>query len=172
MLAVSALLGTIWTVKVLAWTTLVVLVVSKRFRHLLVGLVSVQVVTLATMVLSAAVGRPRPFGVSIEGSWAGWSMPSRPVANLSAILVAMLYCLIPKGRWRQVSKWVATGLVALLALARMVLGVDAPSDVLVGAVIGVTIPLLAFRWFAPSEVFPVVYRRGRSAHLNVGGGPR
>lgn len=78
MLAVSALLGTIWTVKVLAWTTLVVLVVSKRFRHLLVGLVSVQVVTLATMVLSAAVGRPRPFGVSIEGSWAGWSMPSRP----------------------------------------------------------------------------------------------
>jgi hypothetical protein len=66
MLAVSALLGTIWTVKVLAWTTLVVLVVSKRFRHLLVGLVSVQVVTLATMVLSAAVGRPRPFGVSID----------------------------------------------------------------------------------------------------------
>jgi len=43
MLAVSALLGTIWTVKVLAWTTLVVLVVSKRFRHLLVGVVSVQV---------------------------------------------------------------------------------------------------------------------------------
>jgi hypothetical protein len=44
MLAVSALLGTIWTVKVLAWTTVVVLAVSKRFRHLLVGLVSVQVV--------------------------------------------------------------------------------------------------------------------------------
>ena len=40
---------------------------------------------------------------------------------------------------------------------------------LVGVVIGVTIPLLAFRWFAPDEVFPVVYRRGRSAHLDVGG---
>ena len=39
----------------------------------------------------------------------------------------------------------------------------------VGVVIGVTIPLLAFRWFAPNEVFPVVYRRGRSAHLDVGG---
>jgi tRNA A-37 threonylcarbamoyl transferase component Bud32/membrane-associated phospholipid phosphatase len=169
MLAVSALLGTIWTVKVLAWMTLVVLVVSKRFRHLMVGLVSVQVVTLATMVLSAAVRRPRPFGVGIEGSWAGWSMPSRPVAYLSAILVAMLYSLVPKGRWRQVGKWAATGVVALLAAARMALGVDAPSDVLVGAVIGVTIPLLAFRWFAPSEVFPVVYHRGRSAHLDVGG---
>jgi membrane-associated phospholipid phosphatase/tRNA A-37 threonylcarbamoyl transferase component Bud32 len=169
MLAVSALLGTIWTVKVLAWTTLVVLVVSKRFRHLLVGVVSVQVVTLATIVLSAAVRRPRPFGVGIEGSWAGWAMPSRPVAYLAAILVAMLYSLVPKGRWRQTAKWVATGLVALLGLARMVLGVDAPSDVLVGAVIGVTVPLLAFRWFAPNEVFPVSYHRGRSAHLDVGG---
>jgi tRNA A-37 threonylcarbamoyl transferase component Bud32/membrane-associated phospholipid phosphatase len=169
MLAVSALLGTIWTIKVLAWMTLVVLVVSKRFRHLLVGVVSVQVVTLATIGLSAAIRRPRPLGVGIEGSWAGWAMPSRPVAYLAAILVAMLYSLVPKGRWRQTGKWVATGLVALLGLARMVLGVDAPSDVLVGAAIGVTIPLLAFRWFAPYEVFPVVYRRGRSAHLDVGG---
>jgi tRNA A-37 threonylcarbamoyl transferase component Bud32/membrane-associated phospholipid phosphatase len=169
MLAVSALLGTIWTVKVLAWTTLVVLVVSKRFRHLLVGVVSVQVVSLGTMVLSAAIRRPRPFGMAVEGSWAGWAMPSRPVAYLAAILVAMLYSVVPKGRWRQTGKWVATGLVALLGLARMVLGVDAPSDVLVAAAIGVTIPLLAFRWFAPGEIFPVRYRRGRSAHLDVGG---
>jgi tRNA A-37 threonylcarbamoyl transferase component Bud32 len=36
-------------------------------------------------------------------------------------------------------------------------------------VLGVTFPLLAFRWFAPNEVFPVSYRRGRSAHLDVGG---
>ena len=35
--------------------------------------------------------------------------------------------------------------------------------------IGVTIPLLAFRLFTPSEVFPITYRRGRSAHLDVGG---
>ena len=83
--------------------------------------------------------------------------------------VTMLYSLVPKGRWRQAGKWVATGLVTLLALARMYLGVDAPSDVLVGAALGVTIPLLAFRWFAPNEVFPVSYRRGRSAHLDVGG---
>jgi tRNA A-37 threonylcarbamoyl transferase component Bud32 len=41
--------------------------------------------------------------------------------------------------------------------------------VLLGAVIGVTIPLLAFRWFTPNEVFPISYRRGRSAHLDVGG---
>jgi membrane-associated phospholipid phosphatase/tRNA A-37 threonylcarbamoyl transferase component Bud32 len=169
MRGVTGLLGTIWTIKVLAWSTLIVLLLYKRFRHLVVAVVSVQVVSLVAIALSAAMRRPRPFGVAIEGSWAGWSMPSRPVAFLSAVSVAMLYSLVPKGRWRQAGKWVATGLVTLLALARMYLGVDAPSDVLVGAAIGVTIPLLAFRWFTPSEVFPVHYRRGRSAHLDVGG---
>ena len=29
--------------------------------------------------------------------------------------------------------------------------------------------MTGFRYFAPSEVFPVTYRRGRSAHLDVGG---
>jgi membrane-associated phospholipid phosphatase/tRNA A-37 threonylcarbamoyl transferase component Bud32 len=165
----SGLLGSLWTVKVLAWATLIVLVVYKRFRHLVVGLISFQVVSLVVVGLSAAARRPRPFGVEIEELWSGWSMPSRPVAFLSAILVTMLYTLVPKGRWRQAGKWVATGLVTLLALARMYLGVDAPSDVLVGAALGVTIPLLAFRWFTPNEVFPISYRRGRSAHLDVGG---
>jgi membrane-associated phospholipid phosphatase len=163
------LIGSLWTVKVLAWSSLVALVVYKRYRHLIVGLISFQVVTLLVLGLSAAVRRPRPFGVVLEGPWAGWSMPSRPVAYLSAILVAMLYSLVPAGRWRQLGKWVATGLVVLLGLVRVYLGVDAPSDVLVAAAIGVTIPLLAYRWFTPSEVFPVSYHRGRTAHLDVGG---
>jgi membrane-associated phospholipid phosphatase/tRNA A-37 threonylcarbamoyl transferase component Bud32 len=169
MRGLNGLLGSLWTVKVLAWSTLIVLVVYKRFRHLVVGLVGFQVVTLMVLALSVAARRPRPFGVEIEGPWAGWSMPSRPVAYLSAILVTMLYSLVPKGRWRQAGKWVATGLVTLVGLVRMYLGVDAPSDVLVGAAIGVTIPLLAFRWFTPNEVFPITYRRGRTAHLDVGG---
>jgi membrane-associated phospholipid phosphatase/tRNA A-37 threonylcarbamoyl transferase component Bud32 len=165
----SGLTGSLWTVKVLAWSTLIVLVVYKRYRHLLVGLISFQVVTLLVFGLSAVVRRPRPFGVTLEGPWAGWAMPSRPVAYLSTIVVIMLYSLVPKGRWRQLGKWVATGLVVLLGLVRMYLGVDTPSDVLVGAAIGVTIPLLAYRWFTPSEVFPISYRRGRTAHLDVGG---
>jgi hypothetical protein len=85
------------------------------------------------------------------------------------LLVGVLYGLVPEGRWRQVGKWVVTALVALVAVARMYLGVDTPTDVLVGAALGVTVPLLGFRWFAPSQVFPVSYHRGRSAHLDVGG---
>jgi hypothetical protein len=64
---------------------------------------------------------------------------------------------------------VAVGLITVVAVARMALGVDAPTDVLVGVGIGVTIPLLAYRWFTPNEVFPITYRRGRGAHLDVGG---
>ena len=169
MRGLNGLLGSLWTVKILAWATLIVLVVYKRFRHLVIALISFQVLSLAVVGLSAAARRPRPFGVELEGSWAGWAMPSRPVAFLAAILISMLYSLVPKGRWRQAGKWVATGLVTVLALARMYLGLDAPSDVLVGAALGVTIPLLAFRWFAPYEVFPISYKRGRTAHLDVGG---
>jgi tRNA A-37 threonylcarbamoyl transferase component Bud32 len=107
--------------------------------------------------------------VELRGSWAGWAMPSRPVAIFAATLVGVLYTLVPAGRWRQLGKWVAAGLVTAFALARVGLGVDAPTDALVGAVIGVAVSVAAYRLFVPSEVFPVAYRRGRSAHLDVGG---
>jgi tRNA A-37 threonylcarbamoyl transferase component Bud32 len=81
----------------------------------------------------------------------------------------MLYCLVPQGRRRQQGKAVVAGIVALVALARLYLAVDTPITVLVAIVVGVMIPLVAFRWLCPDEVFPVTYRRGRSAHLDVGG---
>jgi membrane-associated phospholipid phosphatase/tRNA A-37 threonylcarbamoyl transferase component Bud32 len=169
MRGLHGLLGSIWTIKVLAWATLIVLVVYKRFRHAIVGLISVQAAALLAVALSAAVRRPRPFGVEFAGVWSGWSMPSRPVAILAAVTITICYTLVPKGRWRQAAKWGVAAAVTLLAITRMYLGVDSPSDVLVGAAIGVTVPLLMFRWFVPNEVFPVSYRRGRSAHLDVGG---
>ena len=120
------------------------------------------------VVRLATVDRPA-FGVELRGSWAGWAMPSRPVAILAATLVGMLYTLVPEGRWRQLGKWIATGLVAVFALARVYLGVDAPTDALLGAVIGVAVSVVAYRLFVPNEVFPVAYKRGRSAHLDVSG---
>jgi tRNA A-37 threonylcarbamoyl transferase component Bud32 len=107
--------------------------------------------------------------VDIRTGWGGWALPSVQITSLAATLVIILYTLVPEGRWRQRGKWVATGVVALAALGRMALGAEAPSDVLVGAAIGVTVPLVLFRWFTPNEVFPISYRRGRAAHLDVGG---
>jgi hypothetical protein len=59
--------------------------------------------------------------------------------------------------------------VALIGLARVYLRVETPTDVVVGTAIGVAIPLLGFRMFAPGEVFPVTYKRGSAAHLDVSG---
>ena len=119
-------------------------------------------------LLAPLVQRPRPFGVAFRTDWYAWAL-SQQLAALAFVLVGILYGLVPEGRWRQTGKWVATALVALVALAQMYLGVEAPTDILVGVAVEVAIPLLGFRLLAPSQVFPISYRRGRSAHLDVGG---
>jgi tRNA A-37 threonylcarbamoyl transferase component Bud32/membrane-associated phospholipid phosphatase len=165
-----AALSSWWVLNGLLAGLLVALLVLRRFRHLIVVVILAQ---LLSLIVEAWVGplaqRPRPFGVIIRAGWGGWALPSVQVTFLAAGLVMSLYTLVPEGRWRNNGKWVATGWVALAALGRIALGAEAPTDVLVSAAIGVTLPLVAFRLFAPSEVFPITYRRGRSAHLDVTG---
>jgi tRNA A-37 threonylcarbamoyl transferase component Bud32 len=60
-------------------------------------------------------------------------------------------------------------LLALLAVARLYLAVDHPTDVVAGAVLGVALPIVAFRLVVPDDAFPVGYRRGTRAHLEVTG---
>jgi tRNA A-37 threonylcarbamoyl transferase component Bud32/membrane-associated phospholipid phosphatase len=168
-LAVAAFPASWLASKILAWCIVVPLLVFRRVRHLVVYVVALAVTSQLVLVLSAALKRPRPFGAVVDGSWNGYALPSVQVAVLAASLVSVLFVLVPEGRWRQAGKWVATLIVVLAGLARVALGLDAPTDVLLGAVIGVTVPLLAFRWFTPNEVFPITYRRGSSAHLDVGG---
>jgi len=165
--AIVASTGSAGMIGALRWGTLLALLALRRIRHLVVFVGSFLAVLLAVRL--ATVDRPRPFGVDLRGSWAGWAMPSRPVAIFAATLVGVLYTLVPVGRWRQLGKWVVTGLVAAFALARIHLGVDAPTDALLGAVIGVAVSVAAYRLFVPNESFPVAYRRGRAAHLDVGG---
>jgi membrane-associated phospholipid phosphatase len=161
--------GSWWTLMVLQPALLLALLVLRRWRHLIVWLVAWILAGNIAAGLAMTARQPRPFGVDLRTSWGGWAMPSLQVTYLAVLLVGILYTLVPEGRWRNTGKWVAAGLVALVGLARVALGVDAPNDVLVGAGIGVAIPLLLFRRFTPGEVFPVAYRRGRSAHLDIGG---
>jgi membrane-associated phospholipid phosphatase/tRNA A-37 threonylcarbamoyl transferase component Bud32 len=159
-----------WVLNALLWGLLLALLVLRRFRQLIVLFILAQVLSLLTENVVAAIAqRPRPFGVVIREGWGGFAMPSLQITYFTATLVAILYTMVPEGRWRNTGKWVATGLVALTAVGRMALGADAPTDVLVGVALGVTIPLVGFRWFAPNEVFPISYHRGSGAHLDVGG---
>ena len=158
-----------WVLWTVSYGLVLVLLVLRRWRHLIVWLVVSVLGDFLTFALAMIARRPRPFGVELQTSWGGWAMPSVQVAFLTAGLMAVLYTLVPEGRWRNLGKWLVAGLITLVALARMALGVDAPSDVLVGVGLGVALPLLLFRRFTPNEAYPVTYRRGRSAHLDVGG---
>jgi len=163
-----AFLGSWWVIN-LGFGLVLALLALRRFRHLILALIVAQLLTtISENLVGSSAHRPRPFGVVIGTSWGGWALPS-PVMHLAATLVVVLYSLVPEGRWRQRGKLLATGLVTLVGLGRIALGAEAPTDVLVGAAIGVAIPLALFRLFAPNEVFPISYRRGRAAHLDVTG---
>ena len=165
-----AFLSSWWVLNILGFGLVLALLALRRFRHLIIAVIVAQ---LLTMVIYDVVGpiaqRPRPFGVDIRTGWGGWALPSVQVASLAGSLVVVLYTLVPEGRWRQLGKLLTTGVVALAGLGRIALGAEAPTDVLVGAAIGVTVPLVLFRLFTPTEVFPIRYRRGRAAHLDVTG---
>ncbi|HEX5876728.1 MAG TPA: RIO1 family regulatory kinase/ATPase, partial [Actinomycetota bacterium] len=168
MMALHAL-GSRWTSRVLFWSTVAALIVLRRFRHLFVFLGATLAVTALTGLFSFLYVWPRPLGVEILGDWSGYANPSRPVAALTALLMGMLYSLAPAGRLRQLGKLGVAALVAGLSVALIYLAVNSPSDVLIAVVLGVTVPLVAFRMITPNEVFPVTYHRGQTAHLDVGG---
>ena len=165
----AGVLGTPEALRVLWWAALAILLIWRRWRHLLVWLGAILVVNIVLGVSTDLIQRQRPVGVEILGEWTGYAMPSRPMAILAAVLVNGLYSLVPAGRPRELGKMVVIGLLGITAVSRVYLAQDAPTDVLVGTIIGVAIPLAAFRLFAPNEIFPVSYHRGRTAHLDLTG---
>jgi tRNA A-37 threonylcarbamoyl transferase component Bud32 len=169
LVGLNAALVSRWTVGVLRLGTMAALVGLRRWRHLLIFLGSIVAVELAAAQLAIFQGRPRPFGVAIIGSWEGFSFPAPRVAALAVTLVGMAYAMLPPGRPRSRGKWAATAILLLLGFARAYLAVDNPSDLAATVILGVGVPVVAFRFFTPNEVYPVTYRRGKAAHLDVGG---
>jgi tRNA A-37 threonylcarbamoyl transferase component Bud32 len=161
--------GTGWGVTVIGVSLVVLTMAFRRWRHLLVFLCSLLFLLTVGDWIYSGLSRPRPYGVPIIASWASYSAPSPPVANLTIFLMGVVYCLAVPGRPRSYAKVAATVAIALFCLARLYLGVDHPADALLGVALGVAIPVAAFRFFTPNEVFPVVYRRGRTAHVDVTG---
>jgi tRNA A-37 threonylcarbamoyl transferase component Bud32 len=172
-MVVVAALSSQWMIAALGWATILVLLAARRFRHLLVFLGVALLIHAITVRLAYAtleqVSALRPAEIAVLGPTGQSASPVLPLAMLTGRLVSMLYCLVPQGRRRQQGKAAVAGIIALVALARLYLAVDTLTTVLVAIVIGVMIPLVAFRLLCPDEVFPVTYRRGRTAHLDVGG---
>ena len=162
-------LGSVWAVRLVAWPTIAVLLLSRRFQHLAAWLAVVLGSALLTESVSLAVGRMRPAEVEILGAWDGYAHPSRVVAGIALVLAGALSTLVPSGRWRNRAKWLAGAWLGALCTARLYLAVDHPTDILAGLVTGWALPVVAFRLLVPEEAFPISYRRGARAHLDVGG---
>ncbi len=162
--------GSWWVIEITVWVLTVALIVFRRWRHLVIYLVVSQVAQIARRPPE----RPRRpsrarSGCPCEGVGADGRCRRSTCSPSPGCRSWPCTRWSPRGTLRNRLKWVVAVLVTAVALARLHLGVDLPSAIVVGVLIGVGFAVTGFRYFAPSEVFPVTYRRGRSAHLDVGG---
>ncbi len=156
-----------WSIHVMRWSAVFVLLAFKRFRFLIVLLVAWTVSAVVASGLAELFKRERPIGVEILGRWSGYSHPSLPIVALAGLLCGVCITMVPRGRLRYAVEIISGLTIVAVGTARVYLGSDHPSDVVFGTLLTVTIVALVCRLFLPEEVFPVVYRRGRSAHLEL-----
>jgi membrane-associated phospholipid phosphatase/tRNA A-37 threonylcarbamoyl transferase component Bud32 len=142
----------------------------RRWRHLVIWMVSLGIAGAILEGLALFTRRPRPFGVRQLAGWEGFSTPSLAIGAVAILSIGVAYMLFVPGRPRFWAKVAAAAAIALIGVLRIYLGVDHFTDVLFGAIVGVAIPLTAFRAYAPTDVFPVRYGgHGKAAHLDVSG---
>jgi membrane-associated phospholipid phosphatase len=153
----------------LRWAALVPALLFNRYRHALVFVGCILVSTWLVANLDYGFGRPRPLGVPILGQWTGFSHPSAVMVDTAVALLGSLYLLVPRGEGRSWAKVAIGVLLGLLAVDRLYLAVDHPTDIVLGLIIGIGLPVVAFRTLVPSDAFPITYHRKKGAHLDVGG---
>lgn len=96
--------------------------------------------------------RPRPFDVQQLAGWEGYAAPSIPIGAIAILSIGVAFTLVPPGRYRYWAKLAAAGAIAITGVLRIYLGVDHFSDAVFGVIVGVAIPLAAFRAFAPNDL--------------------
>jgi tRNA A-37 threonylcarbamoyl transferase component Bud32/membrane-associated phospholipid phosphatase len=163
----SRALGSSVAIAVLGWGTLIALLLVRRLRHLIVYAALLLGVSVIASALATRVGRMRPAEVSQLIRWDGYAFPSRSVIGLGLVLAGVVFTLVPGGAWRRRALFLAFATLAVFAFARVYLGVDHLTDVLCGLAFGWALAVAVFRLTTPDESFPVRYRRGPTAHLDL-----
>ena len=164
-----SVVGSGWGATVLGLSAVALMMAFRRWRHLLIFVCSLAFLELAGFWINRELARPRPYGVPIIAGWAGYSAPALPAGILTILLMGIAYSLVVPGRLRSYAKAAIAVIVTVFCLACLYLAVDHVDDILLGVALGVAVPVSAFRFFTPNEVFPVTYRRGNTAHVDVTG---
>jgi hypothetical protein len=164
----AALLTSFAAVLTLRLGTVVVLVVYRRFRHLVVFLATLVVTDwLVVRVLAVELRRPTVPVLVEVGSYA---FPSRAISTLAITMAAMSFVLVPRGGGRNRLRAGFTAGLVLVILAELYLAGDYLSGMVYAAILAPCVADVAFRWLVPEEGFPVTYRLGgNAAHLDLGG---
>ncbi|MGY1679939.1 RIO1 family regulatory kinase/ATPase domain-containing protein [Geodermatophilus sp. SYSU D01176] len=160
-------IGEVLGYRVLWIPTVLVLVWTARWRHLLVYVGSISLVAATAQVVAGDAALVRDVREGVTGSAVGIVLPAWPVIVLATVAAGSLFVLTPSGPARRWGWLVVAGLVGGLATVRVALLLDTPADALLSAVVGCAAAALAFRFFAPEHAFPVTYRRQVRAHLRL-----
>ncbi len=163
-----ALLTSFGAVQILRIVVALALIVTKRFRHLVVALGTFVVIDW--LVLTFLDVQAPPSGVTPLIDATDFRFPSWPMTAFAITVFTMPFVLAPAGQARKQAMTAAWILVALVGISRLYLGADYPSNVAYAALLSWVMCETLFRWFVPDEVFPISYRRGgNAAHLDLGG---
>ena len=163
-----ALLTTFGAIQALRIVLAIVLVLTKRFRHLVVALATFVVSDWLVLTFLDVQRVPGDVTPLIDNT--DFRFPSWPMTAFAITVFAMPFVLAPAGRARKRAMAGAWTIVVLVAVSRLYLAADYPSNVAYAAVFSWVLTETLFRWFAPDESFPVSYRRGgNAAHLDLGG---
>lgn len=163
-----AMLTTFGAVQLLRVVLAGVLIVTKRFRHLVVALATFVVSDWVVLTFLDVQRPPGDVAPLIDAT--DFRFPSWPMTALAITIFAMPFVLAPAGRARKRAMACAWIVVVLVALSRLYLAADYPSNVAYAALLSWVLTETLFRWFVPDESFPISYRRGgNAAHLDLGG---
>jgi hypothetical protein len=163
-----AFLTAFGSVQVLRLSLAIALIVTKRFRHLVVALATFVISDWLVLSLLDVELDPAQVTPLIDAS--DFRFPSWPMTAFAITVFAMPFVLAPAGAARRRAMIAGWATVAVVGLARLYLAADYPFNVVYAAVFSWVLTETLFRWFVPDESFPVSYRRGgNAAHLDLGG---
>jgi tRNA A-37 threonylcarbamoyl transferase component Bud32 len=146
----------------------VILIVYRRFRHLVVFLLTL-VVTDWVVARALFVKLPSPDVTPLIPTEV-YSFPSKPVSALAITLFTAAFSVFPRGQPRRLARWTFGIALALVILSGLYLATWYPVGALYAAILAPAVAGAAFRWMVPESGFPVSYRRGgTAAHLDLTG---